>query len=133
MNLVVFCLQMHRNVKCPTSRIDCETNFLSILENFFSKWLYFRWKVHFCHRESHQRLWRARLKKNSLFFAEIFGFRKQVEKSSEQTAWLLTLVRHNVGTRRSHQPYLTEWRYQWYFGTYNPPWFPQSGLIRGGL
>ena len=22
-------------VKCPTSRIDCETNFLSILENFF--------------------------------------------------------------------------------------------------
>ena len=28
-------LQIHRNVKCPTSRTDCETNFLSILENFF--------------------------------------------------------------------------------------------------
>ena len=36
-------------VKCPTSRIDCEANFLSILENFFPKWLYFRWKVHCCH------------------------------------------------------------------------------------
>ena len=38
-------------VKCPSSRIDCETNFLSILENFFSKWFYFCWKVHFCHRK----------------------------------------------------------------------------------
>ena len=36
-------------MKYPTSRIDCETNFYSILENFFSKWLYFSSKVHFCH------------------------------------------------------------------------------------
>ena len=41
--------QVHWNVKCPTLMIDCETNFLSILENFFSKLLYFCWKAHFCH------------------------------------------------------------------------------------
>ena len=43
--------QIHcgHHLQCPTSRIDCETNFLSILENFFSKSLYFCWKVHFCH------------------------------------------------------------------------------------
>ena len=29
------------DVKCPTSRMDYETKFLSILENCFSKWLYF--------------------------------------------------------------------------------------------
>ena len=37
----------HLNV--PTSRIDCETNFLSIFENFFSKCLYLCLKAHFCH------------------------------------------------------------------------------------
>ena len=30
-----FLIQNDRNVKCPTSRIDCEMIFLSILENFF--------------------------------------------------------------------------------------------------
>ena len=37
------------STQCPTFRIDCETNFLSILENFFSKCLYFLWKAPFCH------------------------------------------------------------------------------------
>ena len=43
-DLIVFFVQLHRSVKCPSSIIDCETNFLSILEKN-SKWLYFRWDV----------------------------------------------------------------------------------------
>ena len=39
-----------KDVKYPTSRIDCEMNFLSILGNFFSKLSYFWWKVHFCYQ-----------------------------------------------------------------------------------
>ncbi len=41
-DLVVF-------LKCPTLKMDCETNFLWILKNFFSKCLYFLWEAHFCH------------------------------------------------------------------------------------
>ena len=63
-----FLIQIDRNVKCPTSRIDCEMIFLSILKNFFSKLLYFFWKCHFWHLKRPQNAPTARSRTGLVFF-----------------------------------------------------------------
>ena len=47
MNIDEFSSFLMNTDEIATSRIDYETNFLSILENFFIKCFYLFWKDHF--------------------------------------------------------------------------------------
>ena len=119
-NLVVF-LQTHRSVKCPSSMIDCETNFLSILENFFQSDSIFGGKnisaVYLLPRGRGRPAW-----KNQFLFCRnvrIYKLsRKRVEKSSEMSRNLeITVVSPGAAGAKKFG----------YFGCWGDLWDPRGG------